>query len=157
MTSQDYLRIKAEKESLIQELEQEIYRARLEADNCKMPPHRRPAVARDIVKGAIIWYEREEQHGSDYWHVVEEVLHPGDAFKGYMADGCQYGLDGAFVETSDYNKEQLQMPETPLPKTDFSIDELNLLRQWFHSMQDCIPSCLEQCDYNLAQKIYDKL
>jgi len=99
MTPQDYLRIKAEKESLIQNLERDIYRAREQADFCKMPEQKRSATARDIVKGAIIWYEREEQHGGDYWNIVEEVLHPGDAFKGYMADdGCRYGLDGAYVE-----------------------------------------------------------
>ena len=46
------------------------------------------------------------------------------------------------------------MPETD---TEFSVDELNLLREWCHSMQDCIPTCLEQCDYDLADKIYGKL
>ena len=42
-------------------------------------------------------------------------------------------------------------------KPDFSVDELNLLRQWFHTMQDCSPGCLEQVDYDLAKKIYDRL
>jgi hypothetical protein len=69
------------------------------------PDELRPATARDIVVGAIIYYPLElywigaKQHTRPaYWSRVDQVRHPDDDFKAYVADdGCRYGLSGAFV------------------------------------------------------------
>lgn len=61
----------------------------------------RPAMARDIYIGNIIWYPRwrDDEPGCRWWRMVDEVLHPDDPWKAYTSDdGCRYGLDGAFVE-----------------------------------------------------------
>jgi hypothetical protein len=55
----------------------------------------RPATSADIVCGQVIYYP---ERANPYWQIVEDVLHPNDPFKAYVADdGCRYGLDGAFV------------------------------------------------------------
>jgi len=71
----------------------------------KLPEKLRPAVASDIVEGAIIWYPdwRDEEHGNEpdcrLWNMVDEVMYPNDDWKAYVAhDGCRYGLYAAFVE-----------------------------------------------------------
>lgn len=62
-----------------------------------LPKKLRPARSEDVVVGAILWYKRGD--AGHFWQMVDEVLHPDDAFKAYVAaDGCRYGLDGAFVE-----------------------------------------------------------
>lgn len=62
----------------------------------------RVAVPADIVVGALLWYEREEdgdEGNPHYWCIVDEVLRPSEAWKAFTAhDGCRYGLDGAMVE-----------------------------------------------------------
>jgi hypothetical protein len=65
-----------------------------------LPENLRPAVASDIVEGAIIWYPRfRESSGTAGWKLVAEPLHYGDEWKAYHAnDGCRYGLHGAFIE-----------------------------------------------------------
>ena len=99
MTPAEYLAIKKADLAIIEAAEKRIEEARKAAHRCKPPKNRRPAWARDIVVGAVIWHERERRFGGDYWNVVEEVLYPGDAFKAYCADdGCRYGLEGAYVE-----------------------------------------------------------
>jgi hypothetical protein len=74
--------------------------AETDAYAAPLPKHLRPAEARDIVEGAILWYPEwmgsEESRG---WAMVGEVMYPSDPWKAYCAhDGCRYGLDGAFVE-----------------------------------------------------------
>lgn len=71
------------------------------ASETVVPPpmdNRRPATAKDIVEGNFIWHQRSEEHGGDYFHIIEEVLHPNDDFKAYISDGCRYGLHKAYVE-----------------------------------------------------------
>lgn len=38
-----------------------------------------------------------------------------------------------------------------------TLDELELCRQWFDSVQDTNPAYLEQKDYALAKKLYERL
>ena len=71
----------------------------------KLPKNLRPAIAKDIVEDAIIWYPDggEEPEGEDpgrpYWKIVSEVLYPSDRWKAFCAtNGCRDGLEGAFVE-----------------------------------------------------------
>lgn len=99
MTPTEYLEIEKEQGEIIKEAERRILEARKQADTCPPPEIRRPAKAEDIVRGAVIWHTRAEEHGGDFWNVVDGPLHYGDAFKAYCADdGCRYGLDGAYVE-----------------------------------------------------------
>lgn len=66
----------------------------------------RVATPADIVVGALLWYEREEdgdEGNPHYWCIVEDVLRPSDAWKAFTAhDGCRYGLDGAMIEILDH-------------------------------------------------------
>lgn len=99
MTPAEYLAIEKTERAIIEAAEKRIEKARKAANRCKPPKNRRPAWARDIKVGAVIWHERGKRFGGDYWHVVDEVRHPEDSFKAYVADdGCRYGLDGAYVE-----------------------------------------------------------
>lgn len=99
MTPKQYLELERVQQLVIAHAESLINEARKQADKCPPPKKRRPAVARDIVEGAIIWHERKKADGGDYWNIVAEPMHYGDAFKAYCADdGCRYGLQGAYVE-----------------------------------------------------------
>ena len=99
ITPQEFLRIEKKQEEAISKARKAICEAREKADKCNPPIHKRPAVPSDIIDGAIIWHEREDEFGGDYWNVVEEVLNDRSSFKAYCADdGCRYGLDGAYVE-----------------------------------------------------------
>lgn len=99
LTPHDYLRILDEQNAIIEAATEKIDAARKAANKCPPPKNRRPACAKDIQPGAVIWHERDQRWGGDYWHVVEELLHYGDPWKAYTADdGCRYGLDGAYVE-----------------------------------------------------------
>ena len=72
-------------------------RALEKAEQAKPPKNLRPATAKDMMPGAIIWYPKED--GESYWKRIEDVMRPNDEWKAYTAhDGCRYGLDGAFVE-----------------------------------------------------------
>ena len=71
------------------------------------PANIRPAVASDIVVGAVIWHDFEIEYEDDedekenftpLHHTIDEVLYPDDDFKAYYWDGCRYGLNDAFVE-----------------------------------------------------------
>lgn len=58
----------------------------------------RRAEAKDITPGKVIWYPRHV--GGGCWHIVDDVMDQGDAFKAFTAeDGCRYGLVGAYVRT----------------------------------------------------------
>ena len=60
-----------------------------------LPSLLRPALSKDIVEGAIVWYPRHTPR----WQLIEEVHSPLDPFKAFTAnDGCRYGLEGAYVE-----------------------------------------------------------
>jgi hypothetical protein len=39
----------------------------------------------------------------------------------------------------------------------FTVDELELFREWFDVVQDVSPKYLEQKDYELAKKLYERL
>lgn len=58
-----------------------------------LPEKLRPAVPGDVVPGAILWHPSSPGR---LWSEVESVM--TDDFKGYLSDGCRYGLRGAFVE-----------------------------------------------------------
>ena len=73
------------------------------ADAAELPENLRPAEAKDIIEGAVIWYPKwkTEEYDPDgrCWNIVKEVLRPSDDWKAYCAhDGGRYGLEGAFVE-----------------------------------------------------------
>ena len=89
----------------------EVEQARKAADEAgrlacmvEVPEKLRPAEAKDIIEGAIIWYPEyrdisDEKYPCAGWMLVREPLHYGDPYKAFTAnDGCRYGLDGAFVE-----------------------------------------------------------
>ena len=40
---------------------------------------------------------------------------------------------------------------------ELTTEELDLVRQWFNAVQDLNPHYLEQPDYSLARKIYQRL
>jgi len=66
------------------------------AKECPLPQRLRQATPEDITVGQILWYDDKYWTG---WKAVEEVLHPSDRWKAYVAeDGCRYGLDGAMIE-----------------------------------------------------------
>ena len=101
MTPAEYIKIEKEQQGIIAAATARIADARALAQISPPPVHRRAAKASDIVEGAIIWHEREEQYGGDFWQIVESPLRYGDRFKAYEADdGCRYGLQGAYVEDS---------------------------------------------------------
>lgn len=113
MTPTEYLNLERQQLAIIQAAQRRISEAREEADKCPPPANRRPARASDIVEGAIIWHERKAEHGGDYWHVVDEPLSYGDAFKAYCADdGCRYGLHGAYVDLSPPSLTPPPVPST---------------------------------------------
>lgn len=75
-----------------------------EAQKIAIPKKLRPATAKDIVEGAIIWYPKHAYHDevedNAGWMLITEVLYPSDAYKAFCSeDGCRYGLEGAFVES----------------------------------------------------------
>ena len=80
---------------------------RSEVDACPPPVKRRPAEAKDIREGTVIWHIRAAEHGGDYWNVVDEVRDPHDPFKAYVADdGCRHGLDGAYIDLDPLRKSK---------------------------------------------------
>jgi hypothetical protein len=97
MTPEAFNRFRETQEERIRVIQDSIDRAMRVAWRARPPKTKlRPAVPKDIKPGQIIW------HGGDnrdwYWNTVEEVLHPSDKFKAYVAeDGCRYGLDQAWV------------------------------------------------------------
>lgn len=101
MTPQEFVKLRAEQEAIIKAAQEKIDEAEEQAHECPPPTHTRPAVADDIVPNAVIWYLRDKYNNGDYWTIVEEPLHYGDAFKAYIDhEGCRYGLEGAYVEVS---------------------------------------------------------
>ncbi len=100
MTPTEYRTIEKAQREIIEAAELRIAEAFEQAEKCPPPKNRRPAKASDIVEGAIIWHERKREHGGDYWNIVDEPIHYGDAFRAYRADdGCHYGLQFAYVES----------------------------------------------------------
>lgn len=94
MTPQDYLKVCEEQWLRIAEARTIMASAYAEAATYPLPENLRPATARDIVIGAVLWYPAWDD---TKWAIVEEVIHPGDDFKAYMWEGSRYGLYGAFV------------------------------------------------------------
>ena len=97
MTPQEFEKIRDAQLTIIEMAEKTIQDSLEITEKCPLPENLRPATAKDIVKGAVIWYK----HGGDghFWQIVEEVLHPNDRFKAYSAiDGCRYGLGDAWLE-----------------------------------------------------------
>lgn len=104
MTPTQYLEIKRQKESEIAALHAEIEEAWMESNRTPRPKNLRPAEARDIVLGAVIWYNMgpDEYFPTEWgWFEVEEVLLPSDDWKAFTTDGCRRGLYGAFVENPE--------------------------------------------------------
>jgi hypothetical protein len=87
----------------IKDATENLKRAEEAAESAELPKSLRPAEARDIVVGEIVWYPRWKVDGGDRcWSLVEEVLRPSDEWKAYCShDGCRYGLDGAFIEITN--------------------------------------------------------
>ena len=87
---------------MVESMQQRELKAEEAANAAELPEKLRPAEAKDIVEGAVIWYPKwKEDDCSDgrLWKIVVSVIYPSDRFKGYTAhEGCRYGLDGAFVE-----------------------------------------------------------
>jgi len=101
MTPQQYIELKRQKEAEIAVLKSEIEAAWTRSNEAAPPQDLRPAVAGDIVPGAIIWYHLgpDPYYPTEWgWFEVEEVLHPADDWKAFVSDGCRRGLAGAFVE-----------------------------------------------------------
>jgi hypothetical protein len=104
MTPKQYLELKRQKESEIATLRAEIEEAWMESNRTPRPENLRPAEARDIVLGAVIWYNvgPDDYYPTEWgWFEVEEVLRPSDDWKAFTTDGCRRGLYGAFVENAD--------------------------------------------------------
>lgn len=96
MKPQEFLKIQKEQQQIIEKSRAIISKARDEANKCELPANLRQATPRDIVVGAVLWYPR---FSGTKWLIIDEVLHPSDAWKAFCADdGCRYGLDGAFVD-----------------------------------------------------------
>ncbi len=95
MTPQEYLKIAEAQWQRINEARDVMAAAYAESAACPLPENLRPATARDIVLGAVLWYPAWDD---TKWAIVEDVIHPDDDFKAYMWDGSRYGLSGAFVE-----------------------------------------------------------
>lgn len=90
----------AEKE--VEKAQKRSEQALARAERIKAPKNLRPATAKDIKVGAVIWYPADptNPYDIDHWKLVDEVLRPNDDWKAYTAhDGSRYGLYGAFVET----------------------------------------------------------
>ena len=101
MTPEEYLLIRDTQRWKIQNAEEIIARARLQAKRAKPPKYKlRPATPDDIRVNQILWRETTylDNRTIWYWNIVEEVLDPSSKFKAYLAeDGCRYGLDCAWV------------------------------------------------------------
>lgn len=94
MTGEQFLELRAELQSQIDDLQKQIERA---YGKIHIPAisKLRPATAADIVEGNVIYYP---QKPTPYFQIIDSVHFPHDDFKAYTAeDGCRYGLDGAFV------------------------------------------------------------
>ena len=101
MTPKQYLEIKRQKESEIAALLAEIEKAWRDSNKTPPPENLRPAEARDIVLGAVIWYHMgpDDDYPTEWgWFEAQEVLRPGDDWKAFTTDGARRGLYGAFVE-----------------------------------------------------------
>jgi hypothetical protein len=104
MTPKQYLELKRQKVSEIAALWDEIEEAWMESNRTPPPENLRPAEARDIVLGAMIWYNvgPDDYYPTEWgWYEVEEVLRPSDDWKAFTAGGCRRGLYGAFVENDE--------------------------------------------------------
>ena len=57
------------------------------------------------------------------------------------------------------DKEKKPPPPPAPPKRDESLsaNDLDLIRQWFNSLQDTNPGYLHKYDYQLAARIYEHL
>lgn len=110
MTPKQYIELKRQKESEIDTLRAEIEEAWMESNRTPRPENLRPAKARDIVLGAVIWYNvgPDEYYPTEWgWYEVEEVFRPRDDWRAFATDGCRRGLYGAFVEQQKPSKKNL--------------------------------------------------
>lgn len=104
-----FVQVRRSLEIAMSRIRDEIARAEREAHLYPPPRWRRAATPEDVVFGQVIWHERSEEDGGDYWHVVDQVRDPNDAFKAYVADdGCRYGLDGAYVEVRSPESREIR-------------------------------------------------
>lgn len=125
VTPREYLEIEAEQQAIIDGVEAEYYKlgmgitgseieaelqavgraaqrridaVRAVADLCPPPANLRPATAKDIVKGAVVWHNREGGYG---WSVVFYAAQPDHPFRAYISDdGDWRGLDNAYIEVT---------------------------------------------------------
>jgi hypothetical protein len=105
MNPYDYIERKKKADTVISETESQLSKDYDLVIEGYLPDNLRPANAKDIVVGNVIWYPRWDYHK---WVVIEEVLYPNDAFKAFIGDGCRYGLDGAFVDLDrSVNKQSI--------------------------------------------------
>jgi hypothetical protein len=103
MKPEEFIAFREEQEAVISAANKAIDRAYKKAARCRLPANLRPATAKDIRQGAVIWYPRwaTDPEGIAAWAIVDLVLYPSDDWKAYEYDGCRYGLDGAFVEVKE--------------------------------------------------------
>lgn len=70
------------------------------AEDVPLPEGLRLAEARDILPGAVIWYQPESHFSRHYWVQVKRVLQTEDGFEAFIGhDGARHGLLWAYVET----------------------------------------------------------
>lgn len=99
MTPREYVEYRDRLQKCIDSLEEDISKAYDEAASCPLPERLRRATPADITIGNVIWYS-DNDPGSAYWCVVEEVLFPDDDWKAYTWLGARYGLHNAYVEVT---------------------------------------------------------
>ena len=101
----------------VEQAKQAAEEAERRANMADIPNKLRPAEAKDIVEGAVIWYPEDrdisdEKYPYGGWHLVCETLHYGDDWKAYTDhEGSRHGLRGAFVEIHDQS-ENIRHPVT---------------------------------------------
>ncbi len=85
------------------------------------------------------------------WHKAN------DPFEGYC--DCVDNAVREMVDVARKHQAKLDRERTKMtnPEIQLTVDELNIARQWFDAVQDLNPAYLTLQDYELAQKIYQKL
>lgn len=95
MTPKELVQIDEEIQDKIALLRAELDSAYQQACLCPVPEKLRPAEAKDVFLGNVLWYPDWNERK---WAIVEDVRHPDDNWKAYLFQGVRYGLRGAFVE-----------------------------------------------------------
>jgi hypothetical protein len=98
VTPEDYVAVLKREEAVRQRSWEREGATMVRARECDVPEKLRPATSADIIKYAVIWYP-EGQFDDRFWCIVNEPLGPDYWDAAYIAeDGCNYDLDGAYVE-----------------------------------------------------------